>query len=130
MKMQKSNKIEKNKKQLTQEDTLFETFLKVNFGDKNHSLDFIKEKRKLFDNLRESDTKAKKFYEEYKLKHKFCPKCGCEKYSTTLVGYVLNIDKVDEYKDLNVCKCLNCGNTHVMHDRIENNNIKKKKTGK
>lgn len=39
-------------------------------------------------------------------------------YYTTLVGYILYIDKKEEYKDLNNCTCLDCHDNHTMHERI------------
>jgi hypothetical protein len=58
------------------------------------------------------------FMKEYYEKHACCPKCGSKEYSTTLIGYVLDMDKKEDYKDLNVCYCNNCKDKHTMHDRI------------
>jgi len=63
------------------------------------------------------DKEYQDFMAEYKEKHKCCPKCGSLKYSTTFVGYILNMDKKDEYKDKNICTCLDCGNRHTTHER-------------
>jgi len=71
----------------------------------------------------ESLKEYKKFMTEYERKHKYCPKCGGTSYSTTFVGYILNSEKRDEYKDLNSCKCQDCGNVHTKHERVK---IKKK----
>ena len=60
----------------------------------------------------------KKFLKEYNLNHAKCPKCGAESHSTTYVGYILHMDKKDEYKDLNKCVCSECGNVHTTHDRV------------
>jgi len=54
----------------------------------------------------------------YKKQHKVCPKCGSTGHSTTLMGYILNSDKREEYKDLNSCVCSECGDKHTAHDRI------------
>ena len=59
------------------------------------------------------------FMETYKKKHALCPKCGAINYSTTYVGYILHLDSKEEYKDLNKCKCSECGHSHSTHDRIE-----------
>lgn len=59
-----------------------------------------------------------RFMEEYDRNHACCPKCGSIEYMTTLVGYVLNLDKKDEYKDKNRCRCGDCGDTHITHDRV------------
>jgi len=65
------------------------------------------------------DKEYEEFMTQYEEKHKCCPKCGSLKYSTTLMGYILNMDKKDEYKDKNDCTCLECGDNHIYHDRIE-----------
>lgn len=59
------------------------------------------------------------FIDKYKEHHKYCPKCQSGEYSTTLMGYIVNHDKLDEYKDLNECICTNCGNQHIYHERIK-----------
>ena len=59
----------------------------------------------------------KDFMSEYKEKHKCCPKCGSDDCITTLVGYILNMDKKDEYEDKNICVCSDCGNRHTVHER-------------
>jgi DNA-directed RNA polymerase subunit M/transcription elongation factor TFIIS len=59
------------------------------------------------------------FMEEYENKHQYCPKCGSDDCITTLVGYILNRDKKEEYKDLNICTCMKCGDKHTFHDRVE-----------
>ena len=56
--------------------------------------------------------------EEYYKQHKYCPNCGSVQYTTTLVEYALDINKKDEYKDLNLCECMNCGDKHSVHDRV------------
>jgi len=58
------------------------------------------------------------FYEKYRNEHKFCPKCGETKHKTTLMAFVLCLDDLDAYADLNDCTCLNCGDKHKMHDRV------------
>jgi transcription elongation factor Elf1 len=58
------------------------------------------------------------FMREYELQHKCCPKCGHHECSSTLVGYILYMDKKDEYKDLNKCVCSRCGDRHTTHDRV------------
>lgn len=56
---------------------------------------------------------------EYRKKHKFCPACGSDNYSTTLAAYVLIEGQEDKYKDLNRCVCNQCGDKHTVHDRVE-----------
>ena len=67
----------------------------------------------------ESSKEYDKFMKEYHSKHECCPKCGGKQYTTTLIGYILNRDKKDEYKDLNRCFCTACGDVHTAHDRVE-----------
>lgn len=66
----------------------------------------------------ESLKEHKNFMSEYHKQHKYCPVCGSTSHSTTLIGYALNMDKKDEYKDLNSCKCSDCEDVHSTHDRI------------
>jgi len=58
------------------------------------------------------------FMEKYENDHKCCPKCGSMDHRTTCVGYIVHMDKLDEYKDLNRCTCHSCGDIHTTHDRI------------
>lgn len=46
-----------------------------------------------------------------------------KKYRTTLTGFIFDHENKDEYKDLNDCIC-NCGDKHVFHDRISENEFK------
>lgn len=62
------------------------------------------------------------FRKEYKRMHSLCPECGNRGHSTTLVGYVLNMDDKESYKDKNRCTCTSCGNSHSMHERTEDKN--------
>jgi hypothetical protein len=66
----------------------------------------------------ESLKEYEKFMDDYNEKHKFCPKCGSESHSTTLVGFPLIREKEEEYQDKNYCKCLGCGDSHIFHDRV------------
>ena len=72
--------------------------------------EFMKEKRSEYDSFME--------------KHKCCPKCGSEIYGTTLMAYVLDSSKKEEYNDKNICYCLSCGNTHIHHDRVSEKKFK------
>jgi hypothetical protein len=58
------------------------------------------------------------FRKEYALKHECCPKCGYDYCMTTLIGYILDLDHKDEYKDRNLCTCNKCEDKHIMHDRV------------
>ena len=70
------------------------------------------------DEKTKSDIEYDNFMKEYDNKHKLCPNCKSENYTTTLVGYILNMDKKEDYKDLNTCVCVDCKNVHSAHDRI------------
>jgi hypothetical protein len=58
------------------------------------------------------------FMEEYHKQHECCPKCGSDDHTSTLVGYILNMARKEEYKNLNKCECLECGDKHLVHDRV------------
>jgi len=60
-----------------------------------------------------------KFMKQYYENHKYCPKCGSTGHSSTYVGYILDMQNKDNYKDLNTCVCRQCGNVHTTHDRIK-----------
>jgi len=58
------------------------------------------------------------FMKDYYLKHAVCPKCGSNICLTSLVGFALDMNNKEAYKDLNKCECDNCGDKHTQHDRI------------
>jgi hypothetical protein len=60
-----------------------------------------------------------KFMMDYRRDHKYCPQCGSEKYVVTLVDYILDFNKKEEYKDLNKCVCQECNDVHIMHERVK-----------
>ena len=66
----------------------------------------------------ESLQRHKDFMNEYHAEHKECPKCGSNRYESTLFGYILDTSKPEEYKDLNSAKCLDCGDVHTIHERV------------
>ena len=59
-----------------------------------------------------------KFRQKYKEDHRYCPKCGSEKYTTTLIGFPIYSDNREAYKNLNKCVCVDCGDKHTAHERI------------
>lgn len=59
-----------------------------------------------------------KFMKKYNTEHAACPKCSSVLHSTTLVGYILNLDNPDNYKDENICVCQVCRDRHIAHDRV------------
>jgi len=66
----------------------------------------------------ESLRRYDEFMCEYEDKHRYCPKCGHDDHTSTLVGYILDWGKKDEYKDMNRCVCIKCGDKHSKHDRV------------
>lgn len=72
----------------------------------------------LGEHTEESSKRYSEFMKEYHNQHKYCPKCDNKQHTTTLVGYILNWDKKDEYKDMNRCVCTKCGDNHSTHDRV------------
>jgi predicted nucleic-acid-binding Zn-ribbon protein len=70
----------------------------------------------------ESDRLHMEFSKKYKQLHEACPKCGDTNYTSTLAGYAYDSDNPDGYKDLNDCVCYNCGDKHVVHDRVQKTN--------
>ena len=65
------------------------------------------------------------FMDKYKADHQYCPKCGSKAHTTTLAGYIVNMDDTESYKDLNDCTCADCGDKHHMHDRVASPNVAK-----
>lgn len=68
--------------------------------------------------LEERSREYDEFMVEYRKQHKCCPECGSTEYKSTLIGYVLNYDKKEEYRDMNKCECMKCGAKHSVHDRV------------
>jgi hypothetical protein len=66
------------------------------------------------------------FMDKYHKAHEICPVCGSNSFSTTLIGYIFDHSKPENYKDLNNCTCVACGDSRHLHDRIsiEEFNIK------
>ena len=58
------------------------------------------------------------FMKKYHKDHKVCPKCGSTNYTTTLMRFILNMDKKEEYKNLNNVKCLSCGHSCSVHELV------------
>ncbi len=77
----------------------------------------------LVDHTEESSKRYTEFMDEYYKQHERCPICGAEEHLSTLVGYILDFDRKDEYKDMNSCECMGCGDKHSAHDRVPSNGI-------
>lgn len=76
------------------------------------------------------DMTTNEFLKKYQEEHRYCPKCGSDKYMTTLVAYMVDIDNLNDYKDLNNCDCSDCGDKHIVHERISINELRKIKLNK
>jgi hypothetical protein len=64
------------------------------------------------------NTRYDDFMKKYDEEHKYCPNCGTEDCYQTLVGYILDLDHPEDYKDKNECGCNGCGHRHIVHDRV------------
>ena len=84
--------------------------------------------------LKEHDEESLQQYNEfmkwYKSQHKYCPICFSEQHSTTLMGFILNWEDKENYKDLNSCVCVTCGSKHTVHERISCDNRKSRCCGR
>ena len=58
------------------------------------------------------------FKAKYYSDHKACPKCGSIRHSSTYIGIMLDMSKMDEYKDINDIKCSDCGWCCITHDLV------------
>lgn len=72
----------------------------------------------IMEQVTKSSEEYNEFMKEYRKQHECCPKCNGKAHSSTLVGYIVNMDKKEEYQDKNRCICLHCGDVHSTHDRI------------
>jgi hypothetical protein len=79
----------------------------------------------------EPDPEYDKFMKKYYKQHEVCPRCGATEHTSILIGYILNMDKKEDYKkedykDKNNCECSNCGYKNIVHDRISVYDFKRK----
>ena len=58
------------------------------------------------------------FMEAYDTAHDHCPKCNSTDYWTTLVGYIVNWEHPETYRDGNRGECNNCGWVGIKHDLV------------
>ena len=58
------------------------------------------------------------FMKKYSKLHAACPNCFGTSFSTTLAGYILDLNHPELYKNLNSTTCLKCGWKGTVHDRI------------
>ncbi len=64
------------------------------------------------------DNQYELFMIQYDLDHALCPKCGSKDHMSTLMGFALNMDNKEAYRNLNRTTCSNCGHVCTAHDRI------------
>ncbi len=60
----------------------------------------------------------REFMNIYNTEHYCCPVCHRKNYSSTLVGYIYDPSKPEEYKDLNSCHCYTCGWEGDRHELV------------
>lgn len=72
----------------------------------------------MVEKLYSDELKAKEIREEYKRNHKCCPKCGSSKAKITLMAFPLDINSPEAYEDRNTAVCVDCGDKHLVHNRI------------
>ena len=70
------------------------------------------------DHTEESLKEYNEFMTRYHTQHCCCPNCGSRNYTKTLVGYILNHEHPEDYKDKNVCHCLDCGWKGIAHELV------------
>jgi hypothetical protein len=58
------------------------------------------------------------FMNEYNRLHSHCPECGSTSNVQTLLAFILNLSKKEEYVDRNGCTCCGCGWTGIVHDLV------------
>jgi len=58
------------------------------------------------------------FMKQYRIDHSVCPKCGGKNYTMTLVGYIFDKSRPEEYKDKNRVHCLDCGWRGMVHSLV------------
>lgn len=62
-----------------------------------------------------------RFMDNYKIEHQCCPKCGSTSHWSTLWGYMWDSSSPETYQDKNQCKCSDCGDKHITHERVKKN---------
>jgi transcription elongation factor Elf1 len=79
----------------------------------------------MVENLEEENIIMNDVYKEYYRLHKYCPNCGSNSITSTLLGYFFK--DLKSAKDNNKADCGNCKWIGIVHNLIENNNVKEKK---
>ena len=66
----------------------------------------------------EADEEYDKFKCEYNEEHEACPKCNALSHLSLLMIYPVDTDNKQDYKDLNLCICNECGDEHTANERV------------
>ncbi len=54
----------------------------------------------------------------YNVLHVCCPECGCDRYSSTYLGFIVNPENPDSFVDSNDVQCAECGWKGITHDLV------------
>lgn len=55
---------------------------------------------------------------KYSKEHARCPKCNYSSTDVIITGFAIDLSNLKNYKNLNECTCIKCGEKHIVHDRI------------
>ena len=62
---------------------------------------------------------AKQYEKDYyNVHHVCCPKCGCDRYSSTYMGFIINHEHPEAFKDSNAVECAECGWSGITHNLV------------
>jgi len=75
------------------------------------------------DEYKKQQEVADAFKKEYRDNHALCPECGHDQHSTTLAGYILNMEDKESYVDKNMTVCTKCDYKCIAHDRVPKKQI-------
>jgi hypothetical protein len=54
----------------------------------------------------------------YDTEHIYCPECGCDRHSSTYMGYIINVLEAESFKDENRVQCSDCKWVGITHDLV------------
>jgi len=63
------------------------------------------------------EKKLKQLLMEYQKNHAACPQCNSTKFRSTYVGYIMDVNHPEKYKDENKISC-QCGWSGITHDLV------------
>lgn len=58
------------------------------------------------------------FIKKYNEEHSRCPMCHSKNLMQTLLGFIYDEDRPEEYKDENAVRCCDCGWKGIVHDCV------------